>query len=103
MLSVRLIALDIQPGFGPVGVRETWLRLMAKCLLQVTGQEAKAACRIEQLDSGVKSGIEDGIHAMRLIWAHHSQEEDWGFLLIDAWNEFNEENGTAMLWAVRHE
>ena len=29
---------------------------------------------------------------MHLLWAQHSQEEDWGFLIIDAWNAFNEEN-----------
>ena len=40
---------------------------------------------------------------MSLIWAQHSQEEDWGFLLIDARNDFNEENWMAMLWAMRHE
>ena len=40
----------------------------------------------------MEEGIEGGIHGMRLLWAHHSQEEDWGFLLIDAWDEFNEEN-----------
>jgi hypothetical protein len=33
----------------------------------------------------------------------HQRDEDWGFLLIDAKNEFNEQHRTAMLWAVRHE
>ena len=61
---------------------------MAKCLLWVTGQEAKAACGTEQLTKGVEAGIEGGIHAMRIIWPEHSQEEDWGFLLIDARNSF---------------
>ena len=37
------------------------------------------------------------------MWKHHLQEEEWGFLLIDARNVFNEENLTAMLWAVWHE
>ena len=27
-------------------------------------------------------------------------DEDWGFLLIDARNAFNEENRAAMIWAV---
>ena len=40
---------------------------------------------------------------MNVLWDENSQEEDWGFLLIDAQNEFNEENRTAMIWAVRHE
>ena len=73
---------------------------MAKCLLQVTGQEAKAACGTDQLAGGVEARIEGRICDMHLLWAQHSQEEDWGFLLIDAWNAFNEENRTAMLWAV---
>ena len=51
----------------------------------------------------MKAGIKGAIHAACLQWAQHSQEEDWGFLLIDTRNAFNEENRTAMLWAVRHE
>ena len=58
----------------------------------------------DQLAGGVEAGIEGAIHAARLQWAQHSdEEEDWGFLLIDARNAFNEENRTAMLWAVRYE
>ena len=48
-------------------------------------------------------GIEGAIYAMRVLWDEHMKEEDWGFLLIDARNAFNEENRTAMLWAVQHE
>ena len=42
-MSVRMIALDKQPGIKPVGVGETWRRTMAKCLLRVAGPEAKSA------------------------------------------------------------
>ena len=38
-----------------------------------------------------------------MLWKHNFQEEDKGFLLIDACNAFNEENRTAMMWEVWHE
>ena len=102
-MSGRLIALDKQPGIRPVGVGKTWRRLMAKCLLKVAGPEAKSACGTTQLAGGLEAGIEGAIHAMRVLFEEHRKEEDWGFLLIDAHNALNEENATAMLWAVRHE
>ena len=40
---------------------------------------------------------------MRLLWAHNSQEEEWGFLFVDAWKYLNEENWIAIFWAVWHE
>ena len=39
---------------------------------------------------------------MRLLWQKHVQEEDWGFILVDACNAFNEENCTSILWVVCH-
>ena len=66
-----MIALDKKPGIRPVGVEETWSRLMAKCILRVTGQEYKDTCGTEHLAGVVEAGIEGGIHAMRLLWELH--------------------------------
>ena len=66
MMSGRLITLDKSPGIRPVGIGETWRRLLAKHLLRVTGQEAKAACGTEQIAGGVEAGIEGAIHSTRL-------------------------------------
>ena len=76
---------------------------MVKRLLRVAGPDAKAACGTMILAGGVEAGIEGAINAMRVLWEEHQTEEDWGFLLIDARNEFNEEKRIDMLWVVRHE
>ena len=76
---------------------------MEKCLLWVTGKEAKAPCGIEQQARGVEAGIEGVIHAMHVLWQEHSQEDDRGFFIIDERNAFNEEKQTAMFWDVYHE
>ena len=95
--------MDKSPGIRPVRIGKTWRRLLVKCLVRVAGQEDKAACGTKQLAGGVEVGIEGAIHAARLQWTQNSQEEEWGFLLIDARNVFNEEKRTAILWDVRHE
>ena len=76
---------------------DIWRRILVKFVLVVMGAEAKVACVMEQLCGGLEAGIEGGIHAVRILWQQHPQEEDWGFLLIDARNVFNEENRTAMM------
>ena len=67
------------------------------------GARGKGSLRETQLTGRVEAGIEGVIHAMRVLWEEHKQEEDWGFLLIDTRNAFNMENRTSMLWGVRHE
>ena len=64
--------------------------MLEKCVLVMTRAEANEACGTGKLCRGLEVGIEEGIHALQLLWKHHSQEEDWGFLLIDAHNAFNE-------------
>jgi hypothetical protein len=103
LMAGRLLAIDKSPGIRPIGIGETWRRAIAKCILRVAGGEAKEACGIDQLCAGLESGIEGAIHAMQHMWETNKAEEEWGFLLIDAKNAFNEQNRTAMLWAVRHE
>ena len=103
LMRGRLIMLDKQPGIRPVGVGETWRRLMAKCLLMVAVPRAKAAYGTTQLTGGVEAGIEGAIHVIRVLWEEHQNEECWVFLLIDVLNMFNEENRTAMLWSLRHQ
>ena len=76
LMSGRLIALDKQPRIRPVGVGETWRRMMVKCLLRVAGPEAKTACGTTQLAGEVGAGIEGAIYAMRVLWEEHQTEED---------------------------
>ena len=102
LMEVRLVALGKQPWGRPVGVGETWHLLIVKCALCVAVQEANAACGTEHLVGEVEAVIEGGTHAMRLLWDHHFQEEDWGYLIINAQNTCNEEIRMAMLWAVRY-
>ena len=56
------------------------------------GPDTKEYGWMEQLFRGIGTGIEGGIHAMQLIRQKHSQEEDWGFVFIDARNDLNKDN-----------
>ena len=99
----RLVRLDKLAGVKPGGIRETLERLGAKCVLLVCGDEAKEACRVDQLCAGLKAGIEGSIHAAKLIWQENTHEEEWGFLLANDRNAFNEGNRMLTLWTIHHE
>ena len=101
-MANRLIALDKCPGVRPVGVGEVWRRLFAKCVIKVAGGQAKDACGTSQLCAGLEAGIEGAVHAVNALWDVHQHDDDWGFLLVDARNAFNEGNRIAFLWTVRH-
>ena len=73
MIGGSLIAWDKQPGFQPVGVKETWCCLTVKCVLRISGQDLKAERVLEHMAVAVEAGTEDGIHAMHLHGDHLSQ------------------------------
>jgi hypothetical protein len=102
LMAGRLLALDKCPGIRPIGIGKTWWQAIVKCILKFAGKDAKETCGIDKLCFGLESGIEGGIHVMNHVWELHSMEEEWGFLLIDIFNAFNEQHQTQMLWTVWH-
>ena len=54
-ISIGLIVLDKLPGVRPVGVRETWNRNFAKCVLRVTGSESTKMCKDDHLCASFKA------------------------------------------------
>ena len=64
-MSGRLIALDKQPGMHPVEVGETWRRIFAKIMLNITVPEATIACQHGQLCVGLKEGVDGAFHGVQ--------------------------------------
>ena len=68
LMSGRLIFLEKCFGVRSVSVGDTSWRMLAKCLMVVTGAEATEACRTKQLCGGLEAGIEGNIYLVRLLW-----------------------------------
>eukprot|EP00957_Ditylum_brightwellii_P091484 6966319-Ditylum_brightwellii.AAC.1 len=98
----RLIGLDKCPGVQSMGIGEVLQKLAGKSVLFVCGEVVTKACGAKQLYTGIRSGIEGGIHAMNDLWSDYGDDKKWGILLMDARNAFNELNCMALLWHVRH-
>ena len=69
----HLISLKKLPGFWTVVVGETWLWMLDKYILVVTGAEAKEACGADQICGGLEVGIEGGIHMVRILCQQQAQ------------------------------
>ena len=96
------VAFDRMPGVCPLGIGEILCRLLAKCILEVTGQQEKSACGTNNLCAGLKLGCKGAIHGMSTKWDELSQMEDVGTLFIDGFNEFDKKSHINMLWQIHH-
>ena len=47
-------------------------------------------CQDDQMCAGLKAGIYGVIHGAQALWDENSSTKEWGFLLVDAENAFNE-------------
>ena len=59
-------------------------------------------CKYDLLCVVLKAGINRDVHGVQSIWDENASTEDWGLLLVDADNAFNEMNIITMLLTVSH-
>ncbi|CAH0407375.1 unnamed protein product [Chilo suppressalis] len=102
LMSSRLVALDKCPCMRPIGIGECLRRILSKCMIEATSSEVTEACGQLQLCSGLSSGIEGAVHAMKDAFQKECHpRSNWGMLLVDANNAFNAVNRQLELWQAR--
>ena len=77
-------------------------RLFKNAMLEVEVEEETHTCGMDQLCVVLVVDIAERIHYTRMVWFHHSTEEELGFLLVGACSAFKNNNYTGMLWTVRN-
>ena len=98
-IACRLIPLNKNPGVRPIGVGEVLRRIVGKCIAWTLQDEIQLAAGPLQVSSGLKSGAEAAIHAMRNIFEADSTD---AVILVDASNAFNRLNRGAALHNIQY-
>ena len=97
-----LIDLYNHTRVSAVGIGDIILWLLAKTILEFSGEDSTHACGKSQLHCGLSAGIKVGIHSIHLSCTQHYYEEGWGFILIGASNSFADMSCMGIMWTVRH-
>mmetsp|Transcript_12177 Transcript_12177/g.17627 ORF Transcript_12177/g.17627 Transcript_12177/m.17627 type:complete len:118 (-) Transcript_12177:32-385(-) len=78
------------------------MRLCSKLVIHASGKDATISCGTDQVCSRLKAGIKGAVHMMQTLWDYFGDGKEWGILLVDARNAFNEINRKGMLWNICH-
>ena len=68
----------------------------------MAGPAATQAAGTTKLAISVPASMEDTVHAALCHWEAKASEPDYGFLMIDARNAFNELDRNMMLYVLRY-
>ena len=102
-ISGRLIPLKKDDSdeikIRPIGIGELLRRITGKCIVKTLKLDIQNAAGILQTCSGIPSGIEAAVHAMRRTFNNESSE---AILLVDASNAFNSLNRAAAIHNLQH-
>ena len=99
LLACRLVPLNKNPGVRPIGVGEVVRRIIGKAVMKVLKKDVMLAAGPLQTCSGIPSGGEAAVHAVRETWERPDME---GVLLVDASNAFNSLNRKVALLNMKH-
>ena len=97
-LNSRLIPLNKCPGVRPIGVGETFRRIVGKVIAWTLKEEIQVVAGPRQVCTGVKSGSEAAVHFIR---QQFEAEEAEACILVDASNAFNAVNRQVMLHNIQ--
>ena len=99
LIACNLIPHNKKPGVRPIGVGETLRRIIGKAIGWVLKNDIQEAAGPLQLATGLESGAEAAIHAMKEIFEDDNCE---AVILVDASNAFNSLNRQVALHNIQY-
>ena len=99
LVASNLIPLNKNPGVRPIGVGEILRRIIGKAISWTLKQDIQEAAGPLQVATGLESGAEAAIHAMRVIF---EDSECDAVILVDASNAFNSLNRQVALHNIQY-
>ena len=99
LVTCNLIPLNKNPGVRPIGVNEILRRIIGKAVGWVLKTDIQEAAGPLQVATGLESGAEAAIHAMRQIFEDQNCE---AVILVDASNGFNALNRQVALHNIQY-